>query len=86
MSAQRRPVPAARRDWIDAVWAEAPEVPAGWRRLTWCAGGVRLMAREALMGRAIGTPILFALAAALLALAAWPDPPSIWLRHITGPW
>ena len=68
-------VPPARRDWIDAVWAEAPEVPAGWRRLTWCAGGVRLMAREALMRRAIGIPILFALASAA-ALATWPDPPA----------
>jgi len=71
-----RMVPPARGEWIDAVWAEAPDVPAGWRRLTWCAGGVRLMAREALMRRAFGTAILFALAAASAALAAWPDPPA----------
>ena len=29
-----RLVPAARRDWAEAIWAEAHEVPAGWQDLT----------------------------------------------------
>ncbi len=32
-----RLVPAARRDWAEAVWAEAQEVPPGWPRLAWRA-------------------------------------------------
>ena len=47
-----RLVPAARRDWAEAVWAEAHEVPAGWPRLAWRAGGVLLIAKEGQMGRA----------------------------------
>ncbi len=69
-----RMVPAVRRDWIEAVWAEAPDVPAGWRRLAWRAGGVQLITREALMRRSIGTAMLFAAAAAAAAWAAWPGP------------
>jgi|SRR5690348_4566957 len=34
-------VPAGRRDWAEAVWAEAHEVPPGLTRLAWRAGGVR---------------------------------------------
>ena len=63
-------------EWIEAVWAEAPEVPAGWRRLAWRAGGVQLITREALMRRSIGTAALFAAAAAAAAWAAWPGPPA----------
>jgi hypothetical protein len=70
-----RLVPAARRDWVEAVWAEAPEAPPGLRRLAWCAGGVQLIAREALMRRRIGSALLFAVAAALVAWAAWPGSP-----------
>jgi len=69
-------VPAARRDWVDAVWAESPDVPPGWRRLAWRAGGVQLIVREALMQRRIGTALLFAVAAGAAAWAAWPGPPS----------
>jgi hypothetical protein len=71
-----RMVPAVRRDWIEAVWAEAPGVPAGWPRLAWRAGGVQLIVREALMRRRIGTPMLFAVAAAAAAWAAWPASPA----------
>ena len=67
-----RLVPAGRRDWVEAVWAEAPDVPPGLRRLAWRAGGVRLTAREALMRRGIGSAMLFAVAAAVAARAAWP--------------
>jgi len=65
-------MPAGRRGWVEAVWAEAPEVPPGLRRLAWRAGGVRLIAGEALMRGRIGSALLFAAAAALAAWAAWP--------------
>jgi len=70
-----RVVPAARRDWAEAVWAEAHEVPAGWPRLAWRAGGLRLMAKEAQMVRRIGILVLFAGAAGAAAWGAWPDSP-----------
>ena len=69
-------VPAGRRDWVAAVWAEAGEVPPGWRRLAWRAGGVRLVARETLQRRTTGVTLLFAAAAALAAWAAWPGSPA----------
>jgi hypothetical protein len=65
-------VPAGRRDWVEAVWAEAPEAPPGLQRLAWRAGGARLIAREALMRRGIRGAMLFAVAAAVAAWAAWP--------------
>jgi len=71
-----RLVPAVRRDWIEAVCAEARHVPSGWRRLTWRAGGVQLITREALMRRSIGTAALFAAAATAAAWAAWQGPPA----------
>lgn len=61
-------LPAGRRDWAEALWAEADEVPAGWARLAWRAGGVRLIAREARLGRGAGVLLLLAAA----AWAAWP--------------
>ena len=61
-----------RRDWAEAVWAEAYEVPAGLARLAWRAGAVRMIAREALMARRIASSLLFAVAAAYVALATWP--------------
>ena len=74
--AAARLVPAGRRAWVEAVWAEAPQVPPGLRRLAWRAGGVRLIAREALMRRGIGSAALFTAAAALAAWAAWPGAPA----------
>jgi len=65
-------VPAARRDWAEAIWAEAREVPPGWQRLAWRAGGVRLIAKETQMVRRTGTLVLFASAAAAAAWGAWP--------------
>ena len=70
-----RLMPAARRDWAEAVWAEAHEVPAGWQRLAWRAGGVRLIAKEAQMVRRIGSLMLFAAAAGAAAWGAWPGSP-----------
>jgi hypothetical protein len=66
--ASARLLPAARRDWAKALWAEADEVPAGWERLAWRAGGVRLIAREARLARRTGVLLLVAAA----AWAAWP--------------
>src|SRR5580693_6282891 len=70
-----RLVPAARRDWVEAVWAEAHEVPAGWPRLAWRAGGLGLIAKEGQMARTIGSWLLFAVAAGAAAWGAWPGPP-----------
>jgi len=69
-----RLMPAERRAWAEALWAEAGQVPAGLARLRWRAGGVRLVAREALLPRRIGRAILFAAAAAVAVWAAWPGP------------
>ena len=63
-----RLLPAGRRDWAEALWAEANEVPAGWRRLVWRAGGVRLIAREARLADRASVLLLVAAA----AWAAWP--------------
>jgi hypothetical protein len=65
-------VPAARRAWVEAVWAEAHEVPAGWPRLAWRAGGLGLIAKEGQMARRIGVLVLFTAAAGAAAWGAWP--------------
>lgn len=71
-----RVVPAGRREWVDAVWAEASEVPPGLERLAWRAGGVRLIARETLMRRSLRSAVLFTVAAAAAVWAAWPGSPA----------
>jgi hypothetical protein len=75
-----RLLPAERRDWAEAVWAEAQEVPPGWERLAWRAGGVWLMAREAKMVRWIGSRLLFAAVAGAATWAAWPAGPAAMVR------
>ena len=83
-----RLVPAERRDWAEAIWAEAHEVPPGLRRLAWRSGGIRLIATGALMERRVRNSLLFAVAAACLAWTAVPgtasavDTAFIWLRTI----
>jgi hypothetical protein len=83
-----RLVPAERRDWAEAIWAEAHEVPPGLRRLAWRSGGIRLMATGAFMERRVRNSLLFAAAAAYLAWTAVPgtasavDTTFIWLRTI----
>ena len=74
--AAARLLPAEHRDWADALWAEAHEVPPGLPRLAWRAGGLRLIAREATMARRLAGAVLFAGAAAVAARAAWPGPPA----------
>jgi hypothetical protein len=48
-----RVVPAERREWAEAVWAEAGEVPAR-QRLSWVAGGVWTVTRQAGIVRRLG--------------------------------
>jgi hypothetical protein len=70
-----RLLPAERRDWVRAVWAESYEVPSGHRRLAWLAGGLPVIAMGALMAGRIGRWLLFAVAAAFTAWATWPGSP-----------
>jgi hypothetical protein len=71
-----RLVPGRKRDWVEAVWAEAPQVPPGLQRLAWRTGGVVLLARTVLGRRPTGIAVLFAGAAGAAAFAAWPGAPA----------
>jgi Domain of unknown function (DUF1707) len=64
-------LPAARRDWAEAVLAEAGEVRAGAARVAWLGGGLWMVAREAVMGRVIRV-LAFAVAAAGVVWIGWP--------------
>jgi hypothetical protein len=66
-------VPADRREWAEAILAEAAVVPAGPARLRWLAGGLRLTVGGA--PRRLGYPLAFAAAAAGTAWSAWSGPP-----------
>jgi hypothetical protein len=68
-------VPSERREWVEAVWSEADEVPSGWRQLSWLAGGLRMTVREAALVRRLRYPLAFAAAAAGTAWSAWRGPP-----------
>jgi hypothetical protein len=67
-------LPPERRSWLLALLTEADEVPAGWLRLAWLAGGARLTIREAGLGRRFGYPLAFTAAAAGTAWCAWSGP------------
>ena len=73
-----RLLPPTRRDWAEAVGAEAGEVPAGWPRLRWLAGGLWLAVREAAMGRKV---MYWLGAGAVAAGAAWV----VWLSWRASP-
>jgi len=64
-------LPAARREWAEAVLAEAGEVPAGAGRVAWLCGGLWLVAREVGMGRVIRA-LAFAAGAVALVRIGWP--------------
>jgi uncharacterized protein DUF1707 len=64
-------LPAGRRDWAEAVLAEAGEVRAGAERMAWLGGGLWLVAREVVMGRVIRV-LAFAVAAAGMVWIGWP--------------
>jgi hypothetical protein len=65
-------MPARRREWAEALWAETGAVPPGRPRLAWRAGGLRLAGGQILTGGRVRRVLLFAAAAALMARAAWP--------------
>jgi hypothetical protein len=48
-----RLLPPERRPWAEALQAEAGQVPVGWPRLRWLAGGLWLVIREARVARKI---------------------------------
>jgi Domain of unknown function (DUF1707) len=65
-----RLLPGTRRDWAEALLAEAGEIPARAGRAGWLAGGLWLVAREILTRVA---PVLaFAAGAAVLVRFGWP--------------
>jgi DUF1707 SHOCT-like domain len=64
-------LPAARRQWAQAVLAEAGEVPAGAGRVAWLCGGLWLVAREVVMGKVVRV-LAFAAGAVGLAWIGWP--------------
>jgi hypothetical protein len=66
---------ADRREWTEALLAEAAEVPAGWHRLSWLIGGMRLSVREAARAHKLWYPATFAAVAAGIAWSAWSGPP-----------
>ena len=66
-----RVLPPARRQWAEAIQAEAGQVPAGWRQLHWLAGGLWLVAREAIMARKIVYSLGLGVVAAVAAWAIW---------------
>jgi hypothetical protein len=67
-------LPAEHRTWTRALRAEAPQVPAGWDRLSWLVGGVRLTIWQAAL-KSVVCPLAFAAAAAGTAWSAWSGPP-----------
>jgi hypothetical protein len=64
-------VAADRREWAEAVCAEAAEIPAGRPRLAWLAGGLWLVATDARVVRGIGYSLAFGVAAAGTAYVSW---------------
>ena len=68
-------VPAEQRAWARALRTEAGQIPAGWERLAWLAGGVRFTVRQAALNRGVVYLLVFAAAAAGTAWSAWSGPP-----------
>jgi hypothetical protein len=73
-----RLLPPGRQEWAEAVRAEAELVPAGWPRVGWLAGGLRLAAKEAEIMRKI---VYWLGVAMVAAAAAW----AVWLSWHTSP-
>src|SRR5579859_330159 len=73
-----RLLPPARRDWVEAVRAEAELVPAGRQRVGWLAGGLWL----AVKGAEIMRKVVYWLGVGMVAAAAaW----AVWLSWHTSP-
>ena len=75
-----RAVPAERREWAEAVWAEAREVPAH-RRLSWVAGGLWTVTRQAGIVRRLG----YWLGVAALAVGASEMVSLVWRGAAVAP-
>jgi hypothetical protein len=60
LRATTRMLPVERRDWAEAVWADARDVPPGWDRLSWLLGGLRIVGGEARLGYRATHVIVFA--------------------------
>lgn len=73
-----RLLPPGRRQWAEAVAAEAGQVPPGWPRLRWLAGGLWLVAGEAAMMR---KTVYWLGMVAVTAAASWV----VWLSWHTSP-
>ena len=73
-----RLLPRGRREWAEAVRAEADLVPAGWPRAGWLAGGLRLAAKEAKVMRKV---VYWFGIGIVAAAAAW----AVWLSWHTSP-
>jgi Domain of unknown function (DUF1707) len=65
-----RLLPAARRDWAEAVLAEAGEIPTWTSRVAWLGGGLWLVAWEVLMR--VMRVLAFAAGAAGVVWVSWP--------------
>jgi hypothetical protein len=78
LRAAARWLPPGRRDWAEAVQAEAELIPAGWPRVGWLAGGLRLAAKEAEIMRKV---VYWLGIGAVAAAAAW----TVWLSWHTSP-
>ena len=73
-----------RREWTEALLAEAAEIPAGWQRLSWLTGGMRLTIREAARARRPWYPAAFAAMAGALPGAPGPGRPATPPSRSTG--
>jgi hypothetical protein len=73
-----RLLPPWRREWAEAVRAEAGLVPAGWPRLGWLAGGLWLAVREAEIMRKV---VYWLGVGMVAAAAAW----GVWLSWHASP-
>jgi hypothetical protein len=72
-----RLLPPGRRQWAEAVAAEAGQVSAGWPRLRWLAGGLLMAAKEATMMRKV---VYWLGAGAVATAGAWV----VWLSWRTS--
>jgi hypothetical protein len=64
-------LPADRREWGEAVWAETGDLPAGRTRLSWVVGGLWLVIREAGVIRKIGYTVAGVATGAILVWLNW---------------
>lgn len=71
LSKTARLLPPARRQWAEAIRAEAGQLPVGWRQLHWLASGLWRVAKEANMARKIVYWLGLGVAAAAAAWAIW---------------